>query len=275
MEFTIWCDESVSKGKYYSDFYGGILVQSKNYNEVQDRLNTAKFELGITTELKWSKITTHYVGAYKMIVDEIFDLLEEDKAKIRIMFRQSAIQATNIPDHLKDSGFHLLYYQFIKHAFGIRYCNESDQDIYLRTYFDKLPDSKEKNELFKNHIYALQSLNHFKNANLKIRRDDIAEIDSKRHIQLQSIDIILGAIAFRLNDQHKIIPPGEKRRGKRTVAKEKVYKHINKRIREIYPGFNIGISTGRQGGITDFWHHPYRHWRFMPKEFTIDENKFK
>lgn len=29
-EYTIWCDESIKKGKYYSNFYGGLLIQSKD-----------------------------------------------------------------------------------------------------------------------------------------------------------------------------------------------------------------------------------------------------
>ena len=38
-------------------------------------------------------------------------------------------------------------------------------------------------------------------------------------------------MAFRLNDKHKIKPPGQRTRGKRTIAKERLYKHISQRIR--------------------------------------------
>jgi len=67
---------------------------------------------------------------------------------------------------------------------------------------------------------------------------------------------------------------GELRRGKRTIAKEKLYKHINAKIRSIKPNFNIGITTGTDK-VEDRWNHPYRHWRFLPKEFAVDETKFK
>jgi hypothetical protein len=50
-----------------------------------------------------------------------------------------------------------------------------------------------------------------------------------------------------------------------TLAKLRIYKHINKRIREIYPGFNIGITTGHQGDKANRWHHRYRHWNFEAK----------
>lgn len=29
-EYSIWCDESIKKGKYFSNFYGGVLIESKN-----------------------------------------------------------------------------------------------------------------------------------------------------------------------------------------------------------------------------------------------------
>ena len=69
----------------------------------------------------------------------------------------------------------------------------------------------------------------------------------------------------RVNDHHKDKPRGAKRRGKRTVAKEKVYKHISRRIRQIKPHFNIGISTGTIE-LLDRFTDPYRHWLFVPND---------
>ena len=80
------------------------------------------------------------------MMDVFFSFIRADRLKIRIMFRQSAMVASNLTKEQQDSGFHLLYYQFIKHAFGLKYI-ESDEEVYLRLYFDKLPDKKLKNEL--------------------------------------------------------------------------------------------------------------------------------
>lgn len=274
MEYTIWCDESILTGRHYSDFYGGVLVRSNDIDEVNSTLKTKAHSLGLHREIKWSKVTSQYLDSYFGLVETFFDFVSEDKIKVRIMFRQSALEPISLSSLQQERRYHLLYYQFIKHAFGLIYSNNQD-DVFLRTYFDKLPDSSEKNELFKNHIYALQSLYGFKQANIKIRRSDIAEVNSKKHIELQCLDVVLGAMAFRLNDFHMIKPEGSRTRGKRTVAKEKLYKYISKRIREIYPNFNIGISTGKKGDRRNFWNHPYRHWNFVPKEFRIDESKFK
>lgn len=81
---------------------------------------------------------------------------------------------------------------------------------------------------------------------------------------------------FRLNDLHKAIPEGKKRRGNRTIAKEKVYKYINNRIQIFYPNFNIGITTSLHNNPMNHWMHQYRHWLFEPrKKKVIALNKGK
>lgn len=34
-EYIIYCDESIEKGKYYSDFYGGVLIGSTHLDAIQ------------------------------------------------------------------------------------------------------------------------------------------------------------------------------------------------------------------------------------------------
>jgi hypothetical protein len=60
------------------------------------------------------------------------------------------------------------------------------------------------------------------------------------------------------------------RRGKRTIAKERLYKHINKKICEIRPRFNVGITTGLDGDTRNKLLHPYRHWLFIPNHRLAD-----
>ncbi len=274
-EYIIYCDESIEKGQYYSDFYGGVLVFSEHINQINKLLHDRKTELNLFNEVKWTKVTEGYLNKYIYLMDTYFELVRNNYLKIRIMFRQNAIVPRNLTqDHIINKYF-LLYYQFIKHSFGLRYSNSGMEDINLRFYFDDLPKSRTKSEAFKNHIFGLQSLLAFQEAKLKIKRRDIIDINSKDHVILQCMDIVLGAIAFRLNDGHKIFPPGKKRRGKRTIAKEKLYKHIHSLIRGIYPNFNIGQSTGKKGDYKNIWNHPYRHWSFRPKEFDIDETRYK
>lgn len=274
-EYFLYCDESVENGRYYSDFYGGALVESTFYNEVVERLEAKKVELNLFKEVKWNKVSSNYLEKYKSLIDVYFDFIKEKKVKIRIMFRQSAYEAINLTSAQKDNGFFLLYYQFIKHAFGFMNISEeeSKDEKYLRIFFDELPDNKLKCEVFKSEIYGIQSLTQFLKSKILIRREDIVEVDSRNHVILQCMDIILGSMAFRLNNMHLEKPEGARVRGKKTIAKEKLYKHILKNIRDISASFNIGINTG--GNHKSRWHDAYRHWKFIPGDHKIDDSKFK
>jgi len=90
------------------------------------------------------------------------------------------------------------------------------------------------------------------------------------------MDIVLGAIAFKLNKRDKEKNPVTGKRGKKTIAKEKLYKHILGHIRSLErPNFNIGITTGTDGSLESRWTDSYRHWVFRPSEFVEDKTKYK
>ena len=55
------------------------------------------------------------------------------------------------------------------------------------------------------------------------------------------MDIILGAMNFKLNNMNKEKLPNSNKRGKRTIAKEKLYKKILENIKDIHPNFNVGF----------------------------------
>ncbi len=273
-EYVIWCDESDKEGKHYCNFYGGVLVRSTDLKEVQQSIGKICRTLHFRDEIKWQKVSEHYLDKYIQVMDVFFDLVAADKVKIRIMFRQKAFVARHLSEqHVRDEYF-ILYYLFIRHAFGLAHSNSFAEPLYLRLYFDLLPDTLAKRQIFKEYIKSLQVKREFQQANIKIRKQDITEVDSRRHRVLQMLDVVLGAMCFRLNNKHKALLPGQRRRGNRTKAKEKLYKHILKRIREIYPGFNIGVNTAA-GELQDRWQHSYRHWNFRPRDHEIDETHFK
>lgn len=255
-EYFIWCDESLKRGKYFSNFYGGLMVRSVDIEEVQSKLRAVVETIGIQEEIKWQKVDPVKLPAFEAMMDTLFDLVEADKIKIRIMFTQNSKVPIGLNKEQKEKGYFLLYYQFFKHVFGFKYSNDSENPIYLRAHFDFLPDTISKSKQFKEHIKGLERNKGFKDAKIKLRTDQIVEIDSKKHLPLQFLDVVLGSIQFRLNDKHKLIPTGKKRRGKRTIAKEKLYKHINKRISKTKPRFNVGMSTAIINQ-TDIWEMPY------------------
>lgn len=266
-EYIIYCDESAKKGKYFGNFYGGAIVNAKQIDKLNILLNQKKEELNLFGEIKWSKVTESYLDKYIEIIDLFFDYIKTSDIKIRIMFKPVCYIANDLTDNQIDNEYYLFYYQFVKWAFGFENSNpKKDKELNIRFYFDKLPNTPNRNNTFIDFVYGLNNVNIFKDNNIHIRRENIAEVISHDHVILQCMDIILGSINFRLNNFHKEKLPNSNRRGKKTIAKEKLYKHILIRIREIHHNFNIGVSTGLHDWNT--WTIPYRHWKFIPSNST-------
>lgn len=268
-ELLLYCDESDIGGRHFANFYGGLLVESRHLHEVESRICARCEALHLRDEIKWQKISTAYAGKYMAVMDELFALCGEGKLKLRIMFTQNYFAPPRLSAEQREMGFFLLYYQFIKHAFGLGYAGMPDTRTRLRILLDKLPDTEEKCARFKGYLTGLSHSTEFRNAGIELDAEGIVEVDSKRHILLQCVDVVLGAIQFRLNDKHLDKPAGSRTRGQRTIAKERVYKHISAHVRALHPGFNIGISTGVRGDHGNRWRDPYRHWLFMPENAVV------
>ncbi len=273
--YYIWLDESDKEGTFYSNFYGGILVNSKNLPKVLEMSEGFIREHGMQEEeIKWQKVNKYNFERYKELVDFIFDLLGNGYAKIRIFFRHNQFKPIGLTNEQKRKSYSLLYYQFIKHAFGLEFSNKSDKDIFIKILLDDMPLKGDDANEFKEHLFNLNKDKGFMAARIKIRKEDIIEVDSSKHILLQFLDLILGAMCFRLNDKHKIKDPITGKYGIRTNLKKKLYMHINKKIREIHPGFNIGVSTSITK-MEDRWLYPYSHWSFKPNQFERDVSRVK
>lgn len=270
-EYVIYTDESIKSGAFYGNFYGGALLRSSDIDAVNKHLREIAVAAGLTGEIKWQKVTGQYLSKYLTLMDAFFDLMRDNRVKVRVMFTQTRHVATGLEAYHREHAYHILYYQFLKHAFGLRYANPAGAPIRLRIYVDQLPDTIDKNALFKAFVVGLERSKEFRESNILVPTDQIAEVDSRKHIVLQCLDVLLGAMQFRLNKKHLEKPAGSSRRGSRTIAKEKLYERINERVRELYPNFNIGITTGTPGGLVDRFKQPYRHWLFVPTANRIND----
>ncbi len=245
------------------------MVGSSHYQRVTNRLNEKKAELNLYQEVKWEKVTEQYLEKYAELILAFFEEVARGNLRVRIMFRQNAHLPKGLSHEQVDWEYYLLYYQFVKHAFGLAH---TSADIRLRLYFDQFPDTAERSEQFKGYLLGLTKTQKWRT--ISIKKEDITEVSSRDHVLLQCLDIVLGAMSFRLNDKHKAIPRGSRRRGKRTIAKENLYKVILDEIRKIHPGFNIGVST-RTHKYEDRWNLPYMHWAFVPSEEVFDASLTK
>ena len=51
-EYVIFCDESDRRGKFYSNFYGGVRVPASFLDATNATLAAKKRQLGLTSEIK-------------------------------------------------------------------------------------------------------------------------------------------------------------------------------------------------------------------------------
>jgi hypothetical protein len=97
------------------------------------------------------------------------------------MFTHKLKKPVGLSKEQIQNSFFLLYYQFVKHGFGLRYSNTDGLPINVRLYFDRLPDTREKCELFKRYISNLENVKWLKEAKLHFKLENVAEVDSHEH----------------------------------------------------------------------------------------------
>lgn len=68
-QYLIYSDESYKRGNYYSNFYGGALVDYSKIQKINEILNNKKKELNFGGEIKWSKVSESYLNKYIEIIN--------------------------------------------------------------------------------------------------------------------------------------------------------------------------------------------------------------
>lgn len=260
-EYIIYADESDSKGEYFSHFYGGLILPNSFEAKANEVLEQVKARNNLHGELKWQKITANYLDKYKDFTSAFLDLIESGNVRICIMFTDNRIEPEGLTSEHRRSSFMILYYQFARHAFGLRSANPGHKfdQVNVRFRFDELPDRTAAHAAFTGYIRGLPTVPEWKKAKLHIPDDGFAEVDSKAHLLMQGLDIVLGAACFWINRKYEENPAG-----KRTRAKVEIANLIFDRIRQLIPGFDPFQSTQRP--VKGYWRAPYRHWCFVPKK---------
>ena len=108
-EFILFCDESDRRGKYYSNFYGGVIIGSSQYQRLTDLLNNKKADLNLYQEVKWEKVTEQYLEKYMELIRVFFEEVARGNLRIRIMFRQNAHLPQRLSYQQVDWEYYLLY----------------------------------------------------------------------------------------------------------------------------------------------------------------------
>jgi hypothetical protein len=89
-EYLLFCDESDKRGRYYSNFYGGVRIAASQLTTVETALTARKQTLGLTSEIKWQKVGVDVVERYEQFMREFFDQIAAGRVCMRVMFTQNA-----------------------------------------------------------------------------------------------------------------------------------------------------------------------------------------
>lgn len=249
--YIIVCDESTRYGKDYSYFYGGAIIEESKYQHINEVLKSYQLSKNMG-EIKRTKITCSNYRDYIEILELFFTYVKSGAIKARVMF--SPNKQLEILPKKENQTYCKFYYLFIRYAFSITYAREP---ITLRLIFDDLPEKKAYADAFKN--YLVTNLNSAKVVGgnpVNLIKKDIEEVDSKKHVILQCMDVIVGLVDFALNTSY------EDRISKRGQARTMVWKQLERYIYEIHPNFNMRETTNpifsHRGWIDEYKHFAYK-----------------
>ena len=104
-------------------FMVGALVKVSDIQEIEKTLNNKKNELNLKGEIKWTKVTGNYLEKYIEMMNLFFSFIKSGKIKVRVMFAQNAFVSDGLTKKHTDNEYNILYYFFLKSAFGLKYSN--------------------------------------------------------------------------------------------------------------------------------------------------------
>lgn len=61
-------------------------------------------------ELKWQRVTEHWLEGYKRMMTAFVDLLPADRARVRIMFRDNSHPTDHLTHEQRKTSYFKLYY---------------------------------------------------------------------------------------------------------------------------------------------------------------------
>ena len=185
------------------------------------------------------------------------------------MWLSQAANSSSGPFGIRHS-YYDLYTFFLILGFALPHHDESGE-VLVEFFLDTLPDEPEKKRKFISALQGAHSLSRYQNAS-RFRVMRVADVDSKKHMLLQCSDVIIGALAFLMNDhdasrlQDGTLAPG-------TIERTKFARWVESRIARIHAeqcgsGYALtgqtwpGRDKDRNVLTVNNWRFRYRQWPF-------------
>ncbi len=265
-EYILYADESIERGAFFSNCYGGLLISSRDRGAVISVLEAEKARLNLHGEVKWQRVTLNYLDKYQRLTSVFFNFVRDGRIRMRILFTDNFRAPNSLASLNFKERYLLLYLAFIEHTFDVRYRTPCNNPVRLRLLLDELPVPAEDKRDFRQQLYKLNSSPAFQSGNVRIFPGAIGEIDSRDHVLLQCLDIVLGAMQSRMNTGP---PDPSSPVRKRSAAKHQLSTYVLHQVRSINPGFQLEETTPVAAG--QGWLCSCRHCLYGPG--GIEDNR--
>ncbi|MCK6569718.1 hypothetical protein L6V77_01250 [Myxococcota bacterium] len=278
--FEIYADEAWTHGgeplNRYWCFFGGILGLESALDRLNTDLGKIKASHQATGEVKWTNVKASNLQCCKDMVDCVAQQIREGHIRYRQMFldRQFVRIAPN--GEVEADGLTVqfkLFYQFLKHAFGLKYLpvapHGEKHRILVR--LDDHSSLKHKNGL---RSFVENLPNYWGRHDLSI---EVTFVNSTRNNRLQICDLMMGAAGSHGNKAEKRRKPGQRGMTPKQKIKAELAKHIYDQLRQLNlemcgsTAFNWFETKSLCGDFRNVYAYSIRMWKFKPARYQIDE----
>ncbi|MEC9485836.1 MAG: DUF3800 domain-containing protein [Candidatus Izemoplasma sp.] len=182
--YSIFCDESrhLENDEHSHMLIGAILCETGNENHYNNIIKGLKEKHGMNknTELKWTKVSSRYLGLYKDIIDFTYD----NPIFIRILIADKSNLDHNRFEQTHDKWYYKMYYHLLTY-FGSRY--DSLYKVYLDIKDTNTHKRVDKLNKILNYQYASEYI--------------VKSVRSHEKQFIQVIDLIIGAAGYKYSDK--------------------------------------------------------------------------
>jgi len=279
--YEIWADEAwthcgLPLNRYWC-FFGGIMGPQSDLERLDIELSKVKSAFNIQGEVAWGNVRGRNLNGYRAFVDCALDLIQRTDLRFRQVFLDRSLirlneQGTITPIADLDLQYRI-YYQFLKHAFGLRFLppakGPGPDRVLIR--LDDHSSQRHKRDL-ETFVTGLPGTLG--------RRDLDVEVtfrDSAKSCRLQACDLLIGAAGSHGNKAHLRRAPNQRGKTPKQQVRYEMAKYVYNKLRALdasergSAAFNWFESTGLSGQIRNLFDYKLRIWKFKPALYHIDK----
>ena len=281
--YEIYADEAWTHGgeppNRYWCFYGGILGEQSASDRLDTEIRDILRNRNVRGEVKWSKLSAQNIDCYKELIDCLFRHIRSGNIKYRQMFLDRSYVPLPRREGEDDSDLTIqfkLYYQFLKHSFGLQHLpvSATREPIDLLIRLDSHSSQGHKDSL---ESFALQIPRLVERSDLRIQ---LTFHNSARIPRMQICDLLMGAAGSHGNKMQLRREGGRRGMSSKQKLRVDLCGHIYNGLRQIdhetrgSNAFNWFESTGLGDSPANAFNHPVQIWKFKPHRHRRDAGWF-